>query len=877
MPTLDVAINALRAKHGAKQFDDAVKRVQSGAKKTDKDIKKVDKSVNTLGRTLTQAAKAAAGFFVAHRGARFLRESLREFAQFETQLANVSTMLDEQTMSYLPQYKQELSRLSVQYGESTSTLSQGLYDILSASVDAGDAIEVLQVATEAARAGLTDTAVAADVLTTIINAYGREADDAAEISDILFATVKRGKTTFNELASSMGMVVSLAATAGLSIEEVSAALATMTRAGIGTDIAVTSLRGILTTFLSPTKENITAAKELGLELNSNTLRTIGLTGAVQQLEGATAEQISAIFSNVRALAGLSALVEQTEGFIYDLGEVTQSAGKRLEAFGKIADTTTFKLDQMSEAWKEVKRTVGEEIAPSIDSLITAMQVLGKVVSGTANFIGTDLPNALKKGHSTLELFRHKILQVAAKIDLTGLLPEDAIARDIEEIQTILDHLNGVHTSQQKLAEGTMKYVEMMRRAKVEAAEFDKIMKPLATLDFGALGLESVTSTRTEMEQLAEEMRSAEAPAIIDESKFEAAKDQFDQLKEKIAEVKIEIEDFGKTDIEKQISQFERMNGTFRFAGDVKEYENAIQELRKELTKLSELEEQRAMKREKIESGKAVTEAWREIQNEKKLLGLTNEERERAIRLTEMEAHAKVLLGENAQELVDLYMQELVELSKQRQIMELVGQVRSGVGDLIRAPLTALLDETKDLGDVLEDELRNIGQNILRTLYEQTITQPLQDVLMKSITGMIDPLTNALSGVLSGLMSGLGSGIGSAIGGLGTLFAEKGTVLEKGRVRGFSDGTIVTKPTLFPMANGGVGVMSEKKPEAIMPLDTDAQGRLGVHAAGQQAQSLKVVNVLDGSVFEEYLSSAPGERMVLNIMRRNKSELESEAL
>ena len=306
MPTLDVAINALRAKHGAKEFDQAAAKIKRAGKGVDKAVDKTEKKLGFLGDRYKSVAKAALEMAVTYGAVRFLKSATREAANYELELANISTMLDATSMKFMPRYEKGLSSLAVKYGEATGTLSKGLYDILSASIDAADALDVLDVAARAAKAGLTDTGKAADILTTIINAYGMSAADAEKISDILFATVKRGKTTFDELASSMGMVVSLAATSGLAIEQVSAALATMTRAGISTDMAVTSLKGILTTFLSPTRQNIVAAKKLGLELNANTLRTIGLTGAVRKLRGASAEQIAATFTNVRALTGLSA-------------------------------------------------------------------------------------------------------------------------------------------------------------------------------------------------------------------------------------------------------------------------------------------------------------------------------------------------------------------------------------------------------------------------------------------------------------------------------------------------------------------------------------------------------------------------------------------
>jgi phage-related minor tail protein len=47
---------------------------------------------------------------------------------------------------------------------------------------------------------------------------------------------------------------------------------------------------------------------------------------------------------------------------------------------------------------------------------------------------------------------------------------------------------------------------------------------------------------------------------------------------------------------------------------------------------------------------------------------------------------------------------------------------------------------------------------------------------------------------------------------------------------FANGGIVSSPTMFPMARG-MGLMGEAGPEAIMPLQRGADGKLGVRAGG----------------------------------------------
>ncbi|MBF9036035.1 phage tail tape measure protein [Rhodobacterales bacterium HKCCE2091] len=106
---------------------------------------------------------------------------------------------------------------------------------------------------------------------------------------------------------------------------------------------------------------------------------------------------------------------------------------------------------------------------------------------------------------------------------------------------------------------------------------------------------------------------------------------------------------------------------------------------------------------------------------------------------------------------------------------------------------------------------------------------LSDALRTVATSMIDaayntamrPVQNAIGGAIANGINNLMSG----------MFAfEKGGAFSGGRVTPFARGGVVTGPTNFPM-RGGMGLMGEAGPEAIMPLTRGADGRLGVAAAG----------------------------------------------
>ncbi len=303
--------------------------------------------------------------------------SIWAFVRFEKQLANVATMLDKHTMDFMPKYGEELKRLAVTFGESTATLSTGLYDILSASIAPAKALDVLTVAVKAAKAGMTDTRTAADAITTVLNSYQMSADEAGKVSDILFAIVKRGKTTFAELAPSIGRVASTANIAGVSFEELGAALATMTRAGLRADIAVSSLRGLFNSFLKPQKDAIEMAEKFGFELNTDTLKAIGLTGVLKKLKGATGEQLAVLIPNVRGMAGFAASLAQAEKQASDLRLMLNSTGLTQIAFDKMTRTLSFNLAQLRQTFVVLGVTIGNAVAPAVRLLSEYIKVLLK--------------------------------------------------------------------------------------------------------------------------------------------------------------------------------------------------------------------------------------------------------------------------------------------------------------------------------------------------------------------------------------------------------------------------------------------------------------------------------------------------------------------
>ena len=116
----------------------------------------------------------------------------------------------------------------------------------------------------------------------------------------------------------------------------------------------------------------------------------------------------------------------------------------------------------------------------------------------------------------------------------------------------------------------------------------------------------------------------------------------------------------------------------------------------------------------------------------------------------------------------------------------------------------------------------------------------QSIVDTTFAAAIKPATDQAGAALAAGMSNLVTGLFP--------FADGGT-FSQGRVMPFARGGVVSGPTTFPM-RGGVGLMGEAGPEAIMPLARGADGRLGVRAAGGGAAQITMnISTPDVAGFE----------------------------
>jgi TP901 family phage tail tape measure protein len=394
---------------GAK--DDAsnvLKRIQGNTKSLSTSIHEFTGIVSN-SITITKAFAGAVA-----SAARPVADMVAEFARFETGMAEVSTITDlsAQEIAHLSDQVQDFA---VKYAVDATEAAKALYGTISAGISATDgaaqAFEVMGQSVKFGKAALVDSATAVDLITTILNSYALEATEAERVSDLLFKTVQLGKTTGDELAGSFGRVTSIAATAGVSLEDLTAATVLLTRGGLSTDEAMTSLKAVITAIAAPTSQSKQAIEEMGLTMFSQDWlkRDGGIFGALSQLSSATDGNISklkTVIPNIRALVGALAISQQEGALGEVLDGISDSAGATETALAKMTDTLGFKLDQVKATFDVFKASIGEVIAKN-----EAFNAILEIVVGSLAGVNTAVRDG-GAGVDTLDAAITQVLTVA---------------------------------------------------------------------------------------------------------------------------------------------------------------------------------------------------------------------------------------------------------------------------------------------------------------------------------------------------------------------------------------------------------------------------------------------------------------------------------
>ena len=359
-------------------LDEAKTSADGCATSIDQFGKKVEDAGSGLDKTseALELLASSEAFSMIAEGSKKVAEALLECVEaadkWETSMAKVQSIAQVNDES-LAKMGEDMRALAMEYGIGANEIAEATYQAISASVDAGDAVSFVGDAVKLAKGGFTDITTAVDALTTVTNAYGAEANSTAHIMDALIQTQNLGKTTVNELAQSLGMIIPTASAYGVNLDNVAAAYVQLTKQGINTANATTYLNGMMTELADGSSDVAQILVEKTGKSFGQLMKSGMSLGEVIEILGNSvdgdSEKFANLWGNVRAGRGAVTIFNASAAeFNAAMKKIEDSTGSADAAFSTMSDTAEMTDARLNAAIENMKITIGEALQPAVDGL-----------------------------------------------------------------------------------------------------------------------------------------------------------------------------------------------------------------------------------------------------------------------------------------------------------------------------------------------------------------------------------------------------------------------------------------------------------------------------------------------------------------------------
>lgn len=312
-----------------------------------------------------------------------IEQALTTVQQFEIKISEIRTISQDSGLSFT-QWSDAARKLSDEFGNPILDVTAGIYETISNQIAKGaDATTFLTTAQKFAATTASTLEQSVNLLSSAINSYGLRTNEADRVAAGFFKTIDLGRVRAEDIANTFGRTGPIAHQLGVSMEEVEAAIATLTIKGVPANETFVLINNVLTHLIKPTKDMSEAFKELGVESGEQAVRTFGVIGVLQKLEEVTRGSSSAIadlFKDIRAIRGATGLSGiSNDDFQKNLDQIKNSLPEYQRAIG-IAFESPGKELQIQ--LNKIHNWVLHDFA---DPVVAGIVGIGKAVSGEGLF------------------------------------------------------------------------------------------------------------------------------------------------------------------------------------------------------------------------------------------------------------------------------------------------------------------------------------------------------------------------------------------------------------------------------------------------------------------------------------------------------------
>ena len=368
--------------------------------------------------------------------------STKKAIDFESQMNTTKSLLADTipTADELNSTTQKLGESSKgwakQYGISTTSINEGMQEIIKKGFDANQTIEAMPAILDAAKASGEDFNTVMNATTNILQQFGLSTQDTERVTNSLTFVANKTAAGFADMGAAMEYVGPVAKNVGMDLEETAAAVGLLSNNGIAGEKAGTALRGALTRLLKPSEQNAEAMEKLGFsaeEFRSGAIKLPDILDRIKKnTEGMTDAQKSALIATAfgtEAQTAMNILVDQGGDALRNLANETKGATTYTKDLAnELSKSSKNGVERFKSSLEVLQINIGQKLLPLltptidkvnqfIDWLSKAPPAVQSLAGGIGGFLALGYPllNFLGNGATALSI----LIKHAGK--LKGLL------------------------------------------------------------------------------------------------------------------------------------------------------------------------------------------------------------------------------------------------------------------------------------------------------------------------------------------------------------------------------------------------------------------------------------------------------------------------
>lgn len=262
---------------------------------------------------LAVQASLMANYSILNSGVSAMKSAVTTSVELEAAFRNVQAVTGT-TKTEMSGLEQTIKDVAATSKFSSVEVADAALILGQAGLSAKQVGEALQPVVMLAAAAGTSIAQAVDLVTSVIGVFDKNTSDVTDIANKITQAANSSKVSVEKLALGFQYAGNAAAASGISFEEVTAAMAAMSNAGIKNGSTMgTGLRQFITETEKPSKEFIASLQRIGLSIADIDFKSNGLIGVAQKLREAGFSASDAIKSfDVRGAAAFNALIANPE-------------------------------------------------------------------------------------------------------------------------------------------------------------------------------------------------------------------------------------------------------------------------------------------------------------------------------------------------------------------------------------------------------------------------------------------------------------------------------------------------------------------------------------------------------------------------------------